>query len=78
MFNELRQRFIRVVMAAAVADEASLLDQIRSSIPPLARGTAPPPRYPTAVRVAINPTVARNLNLSDEAIERARAIPSRP
>lgn len=66
------------VMAAAVADEASLLDQIRASIADLARGKAPAPAYPATVRVAVNPTVARTLNLSEEAIERARAILSRP
>ncbi len=79
MFGGLTARYVEAgVMAAAIADEASLLDQIRALVADLARGKAPAPVYPATVRVAVNPTVARNLNLSDEAIERARAIPSRP
>ncbi len=79
MFGGLTARYVEAgVMAAAVADEASLLDQIRTLIADLARGKAPAPVYPAPVRVAVNPTVARNLNLSDEAIERGRATPSRP
>ena len=79
MFGGLTARYVEAgVMAAAVADEASLLDQIRALIADLARGKAPAPVYPAPVRVAVNPTVARNLNLSDEAIERGRATPSRP
>lgn len=79
MFGGLTARYVEAgVMAAAIADEASLLDQIRALIADLARGKAPEPVYPATVRVAVNPTVARNLNLSDEAIERARALPSRP
>ncbi len=73
MFGGLTARYVEAgVMAAVVTDESRLLDQIRPLIAPLARGKAPSPHYPTAIQVAINPTVARHLNLSDEAIERAR------
>ena len=66
------------VLAAAVADENAFLGQARRAAADLARGRAPAPSYPAAVRVVVNPTVARTLGLSDEAVERARLLFGRP
>lgn len=79
MFGGLTARYVEAgVTASAVVDDADLLDQLRPLVLALARGTVPPPAYPSAARAAINFTVARNLNFSDEAIERARTLFLRP
>jgi hypothetical protein len=66
------------VLAAAVADEERLPAQMRPLIADLARGRAPAPVYPAAVRVAVNPTVAHTLGVPAEAVERARSLFARP
>ncbi len=66
------------VTAAVVADEARLPEQMQTVLADWSRGRAPPPAYPTAVRVAVNPTVAHTLGLAAEAVERARSLFSRP
>ncbi|MEZ5602015.1 MAG: hypothetical protein R3F36_14265 [Candidatus Competibacteraceae bacterium] len=72
MFGGLTARYVEAgVMAAVVTDESRLLDQIRPLIAPSRRERRRSPHCPTAIQVAINPTVARHLNLSDEAIRRA-------
>lgn len=62
------------VLAAAIADEKSLLEQIKRAVGELAQGRVPAPSYPAAVRVAVNPTVARTMGLSTEAVDRARSL----
>lgn len=66
------------VLAAVVADENAALEQVKRAADELARGRPPAPSYPAAVRVAVNPTVARTLGLSAEAVERARSLSGRP
>lgn len=66
------------VLAAAVADEERLAAQVRTLVAELARGRAPEPAYPAAVRVAVNPAVAQTLGVKAEAIERARSLFSSP
>jgi hypothetical protein len=65
-------------LAAAVADEERLPAQMRPLIADLARGRAPAPAYPAAVRVAVNPIVAHTLGVPAEAVERARSLFARP
>lgn len=78
-FGGLTARYVEAgVLAAVVADEARLPEQMRSLIAELARGRAPAPAYPAAVRVAINPTVAQTLGVAAEAIEHARSLFPRP
>jgi ABC-type uncharacterized transport system substrate-binding protein len=62
------------VLAAAVADEGRLSEQIESLVAELARGRTPAPAYPVAVRVAVNPIVAQTLGVAAEAVERARTL----
>ena len=66
------------VRIGQVADEGRLPAQIETVVAELARGRAPAPAYPTAVRVAVNPTVAQTLGVPAEAVARARALFSRP
>jgi hypothetical protein len=68
------------VLAAVVADEERLPEQIQAVVAELARGRAPAPTYPTAVRVVVNPIVAQTLGVSAEAVDRARSLfsPFRP
>jgi putative tryptophan/tyrosine transport system substrate-binding protein len=66
------------VLAAVVADEAALPAQARPLLAELAQNRAPPPAYPAAVRLALNPTVARTLGVSAPAMDRARALLARP
>lgn len=78
-FGGLTARYVDAgVTAAVVADEERLLEQMQTVLADLSRGRAPPPAYPTAVRVAVNPTVAHTLGLAAEAVERARSLFSRP
>ncbi|MCP5452278.1 MAG: hypothetical protein H6972_17330 [Gammaproteobacteria bacterium] len=65
------------VLAAVVADEARLPEQMQRFIAELAHGRTPAPTYPTTVRVVINATVAQTLGLSADAVARARALFSR-
>ena len=62
------------VLAAVVADEERLPEQIQAVVADLARGRTPAPAYPAAVRVAVNPTVAQTLGVAAEAVERARSL----
>ncbi|TVR65629.1 MAG: hypothetical protein EA420_02685 [Candidatus Competibacteraceae bacterium] len=62
------------VLAAVVADEAALPAQARPLLAELAQNRAPPPAYPAAVRLALNPTVARTLGVSGAALDRARSL----
>ena len=78
-FGGLTARYVDAgVLAAVVADEGRLPAQIETVVAELARGRAPAPAYPAAVRVAVNPTVAHNLGVATEAVERARALFARP
>ena len=78
-FGGLTARYVDAgVTAAVVADEERLPEQMQTVLADLSRGRAPPPAYPTAVRVAVNPTVAHTLGLAAEAVERARSLFSRP
>lgn len=78
-FGGLTARYVDAgVLAAVVADEERLSAQIQVVVADLARSHAPAPAYPTAVRVAINPTVAHTLGVAVEAVERARSLFVRP
>ena len=78
-FGGLTVRYVDAgVLAAVVADEGRLPAQIETVVAELARGRAPAPAYPAAVRVAVNPTVAHTLGVATEAVERARALFARP
>ena len=78
-FGGLTARYVDAgVTAAVVADEARLPAQIETVVAELVRGRAPAPAYPTAVRVAVNPTVAHTLGLAAEAVERAQSLFARP
>jgi ABC-type uncharacterized transport system substrate-binding protein len=65
------------VLAAVVADEARLPEQMQFFITELAHERVPLPAYPTAVRVVVNTTVAQTLGLSTDVIARAQALFSR-
>ena len=65
------------VLAAVVADEARLPEQMQIFITALAHARVPRPAYPTAVRVVVNTTVAQTLGLSADVITRAQALFSR-
>ena len=65
------------VLAAVVADEARLPEQMQFFITELAHERVPMPAYPTAVRVVVNTTVAQTLGLSADVIARAQALFSR-
>ncbi len=74
-FGGLTARYVEAgVLAAVVADEERLPEQIQAVVAGLARGRAPAPTYPTAVRVVVNPIVAQTLGLSAEAVDRARSL----
>lgn len=78
-FGGLTARYVEAgVLAAVVADEERLPDQIQAVVAGLARGRAPAPAYPTAVRVVVNPIVAQTLGFSAEAVERAQSLLLRP
>ena len=78
-FGGLTARYVAAgVLAAVVADEERLPEQMQTVVADLTRGRAPAPAYPTAVRVAVNPAVAQTLGVPAEAAERARALFSRP
>ena len=66
------------VLAAVVADERRMPEQMRALIAELAQGRTPHPTYPASVRVAINRTVAETLGVSAEAIHRAWSLFSTP
>lgn len=66
------------VMAAVVADEERLSAQAWTFITQLSRGKTPAPAYPAAIRIAVNPAVAKTLGIPVEAIERARSLFSIP
>ena len=74
-FGGLTARYVDAgVLAAVVADEERLPEQMQTVVAELARGRAPAPVYPAAVRVAVNPTVAQTLGVPAEAVARARAL----
>lgn len=74
-FGGLTARYVEAgVLAAVVADEERLPEQIQAVVAGLARGRAPAPTYPTAVRVVVNPIVAQTLGLSAEVVDRARSL----
>jgi len=78
-FGGLTERYVAAgALAAVVADEDALPAQARPLIAELLQGRAPAPAYPTAVRVALNPTVARTLGVAAPAVDRARALFARP
>lgn len=78
-FGGLTARYVTAgVLAAVVADEERLPEQMQTVVAELARSRAPAPAYPAAVRVAVNPTVAHTLGVATEAVERARALFARP
>lgn len=78
-FGGLTARYVDAgVLAAVVADEEHLTAQIRAVVADLVQGRASPPAYPTAVRAALNPTVAHTLGVPAEAVERARSLFPRP
>ena len=75
LLGGLTARYVEAgVLAAVVADEARLPEQMRSLIADLVQGRAPAPVYPAAVHVAVNPTVAQTLGVAAEAIDRARSL----
>ncbi len=74
VFGGLTARYVEAgVLAAVVADEARLPEQMRLFIDELAHGRTPAPAYPTAVRVVINRTVAQTLGISADAMTRAQS-----
>ena len=78
-FGGLTARYVDAgVLAAVVADEERLPEQMQTVVADLARGRAPAPAYPAAVRVAVNPTVAQTLGVPAEAVARAQALFARP
>jgi ABC-type uncharacterized transport system substrate-binding protein len=74
VFGGLTARYVEAgVLAAVVADEARLTEQMRLFIDELAHSRVPAPAYPTAVRVVINRTVAQTLGISANAMTRAQS-----
>lgn len=78
-FGGLTARYVEAgVLAAVVADETRLIDQLRPLIRDLIRGRLPTSAYPTAVRVVVNPTVAQTLGVSAAALDRLPSSVLRP
>lgn len=77
-FGGINQNYVNAgVMAAVIANQDRLHEQIKAFVERLANGVTPPPAYPQATQVAVNRTVARTLSIQVDAVDQPVLGPSR-